>query len=347
MIRYTTGNLLESDADALVNTVNTVGVMGKGIALQFAEAFPQNLKAYEQACAKGALEPGLLLSVKEHTVTGDKWVINFPTKTEWYRKSSYSYVEKGLVALRQELVAKEIHSVALPPLGCGNGGLDWARVRLLIETHLNGMDVDIIVYAPSTERVVTPPKKTEVNLTPARIMLLHAMFAYERSGEYSSPFVATKLAYFLQRMGEPFKLEFKAHHYGPYAEKLRHMLYDLNGVYLTGMDQKSARPFDVLHLNHARAGEVAEAVRTKLDYAQQDRLNRLQQLIDGFQSPFSLEVLASVAFVLEQHPAFSVAEVTHAIHHWSERKRHQMTAGHVRIAYEHLKQYADLAQLSN
>ena len=129
MIKYTKGNLLEAPAEALVNTVNTVGVMGKGIALQFKEAFPGNLKAYLKACKEGWLQPGKLLVFREKTLDGEKIIINFPTKTEWYRKSSYAYIEEGLKELAKVIMRERIKSIAIPPLGCGNGGLNWAKVN--------------------------------------------------------------------------------------------------------------------------------------------------------------------------------------------------------------------------
>ncbi|HMG14259.1 MAG TPA: macro domain-containing protein [Saprospiraceae bacterium] len=129
MIHYLKGNLFQSNTQALVNTVNTVGVMGKGIALQFKERFKQNLKSYIEACKNGNIAIGKLLVVIEHTFEGDKIIINFPTKKEWYRKSQYSYIEEGLKDLVRIIQEYNIKSIALPPLGCGNGGLNWDKVK--------------------------------------------------------------------------------------------------------------------------------------------------------------------------------------------------------------------------
>ena len=130
MIQYIKGDLLSSDAQALVNTVNTVGVMGKGIALQFKERFPNNLNRYLSACKRNELYSGKLLVVEETTMTGEKkLIINFPTKKDWKHKSKNEYIEEGLKDLVAILRERNIQSIAIPPLGCGNDGLDWVEVR--------------------------------------------------------------------------------------------------------------------------------------------------------------------------------------------------------------------------
>ena len=149
-LQFITGDMLRAKAEALVNTVNTVGVMGKGIALQFKEAFPQNNKFYIEACKKRELEPGKLLAVWDNNlVLGKKLIINFPTKTHWRQPSKYEYIESGLQALVILIEKENIQSVALPALGCGNGGLDWARVKPLIEKYLGELPLQIIVYEPN------------------------------------------------------------------------------------------------------------------------------------------------------------------------------------------------------
>jgi len=125
MIHYKTGNLLDSEAEALVNTVNTVGVMGKGIALQFKNLFPKNFKLYSNACKNKELRVGkLLVTEEESLLTGKKVIINFPTKTNWRLPSEYQYIEDGLVELVKVIRERNLKSIAIPPLGSGNGGLD-------------------------------------------------------------------------------------------------------------------------------------------------------------------------------------------------------------------------------
>ena len=151
MIRYTTGNLLEANVEALVNAVNTVGVMGKGIALQFREQFPSNFRAYQQACKAGTLHTGDLLIVEDGSLMYRKTIINFPTKAHWRGASRYEYITSGLIALRSAILERDIKSIAIPPLGCGNGGLHWEKVRPMIEEHLKDLDAEIIIYTPNDQ----------------------------------------------------------------------------------------------------------------------------------------------------------------------------------------------------
>jgi O-acetyl-ADP-ribose deacetylase (regulator of RNase III) len=149
MIRYITGNIMDSSAEGLVNTVNTVGVMGKGIALQFKQAFPHSFNAYKQACMNGQLTTGKILAVKDsELIMGERLIINFPTKQHWRMPSRYEYVDSGLSALVAYLKDHPLKSLAMPALGCGNGGLEWLKVKLLIEQHLAGLDMAIWVYEP-------------------------------------------------------------------------------------------------------------------------------------------------------------------------------------------------------
>jgi len=150
MLRYTTGNLLSSSAEALVNTANTVGVMGKGIALQFKRAFPHNFEIYKDACLNGNFRTGQILAVRDsELVLGERLIINFPTKQHWKMPSTYDYIESGLNTLVAYLKESPVKSLAMPALGCGNGGLDWTRVKLMIEQHLSALDTDILVYEPN------------------------------------------------------------------------------------------------------------------------------------------------------------------------------------------------------
>jgi O-acetyl-ADP-ribose deacetylase (regulator of RNase III) len=133
MIKYTRGNLLESKAEALVNTVNTVGVMGKGVALMFKSAYPENFKAYEAACRRNEVKVGHMFVTERQAMLGPKWIINFPTKQHWRGKSKMEWIEAGLEDLKRVIAEKNIHSIAIPPLGSGNGGLNWLEVRARIE----------------------------------------------------------------------------------------------------------------------------------------------------------------------------------------------------------------------
>src|SRR5579875_565074 len=148
MWKLTEGNILEADVQALVNTVNTVGVMGKGIALQFKKAFPEMFEAYQAVCKAKKLQPGQMY-VYRGQMFNPRYLINFPTKRHWKGKSNLADIEAGLDALVEELIARDIKSVAIPPLGCGHGGLNWNVVRPLIEEAMDRVpEVEALIYAP-------------------------------------------------------------------------------------------------------------------------------------------------------------------------------------------------------
>lgn len=149
MIELTQGDILRADAEALVNTVNCVGVMGRGIALQFKKAFPENFKRYKAICDKKELQPGKMFIYDLNRLYNPRYVVNFPTKRHWKDKSRMEDIEAGLQALVEEVRKREIHSVAIPPLGCGLGGLCWTDVRAKIEKAFQCLaDIQIFLFEP-------------------------------------------------------------------------------------------------------------------------------------------------------------------------------------------------------
>lgn len=302
MIQYVKGNLLESKADALVNTVNTVGVMGKGIALQFREAFPENYRVYRNACHKDELHIGKLLIVEDsNLILGNKLIVNFPTKTHWRLPSEYSYIEQGLSALREEIVKRKIRSIAIPPLGSHNGGLDWFRVKHMIETVLSDLDCDIMLYEPS-DVIVERMKSERVKMTPARAMLLLMLNDLNVNGEFASVFAAEKLIYFMQRLGAKnyFKIDFKPYYYGPYSGgKVAHVLYYMNGSYIKGMGGMENRPFDYIWLINGAEQEANAFIDGYKDDSLRAICDKAKKFLRGYYSNYSLELLATVDYLLE------------------------------------------------
>ena len=346
MIHYVTGNLLAASDEALINTVNTVGVMGKGIALQFKDRYPYNFQVYQQACKEGSIFPGKLLVTRDSNLSTDsKWIINFPTKKDWKHRSKYEYIEEGMKDLVRVLDQYRIKSIAIPPLGCGNGGLDWSKVKELMEKYLGELNVDIHIYQPNeavSELLKQETNCREAKLTPARAMLLYALFYYESLGENSSLFVANKLAYFMQLLGEPSfgKLKFVAGHYGPYCTQVGYILHDINGKYIKGLEQMKIGAFDSLELQYSTMKEVSEYVKTKLKSEQVDRLKLLIKLISGFQSALSLEILASVAYVRKENTYIDLAQTITQIQNWSPRKKHLFKEKYIQIAYSYLEDFS-------
>lgn len=335
--------MLDSDADALVNTVNTVGVMGKGIALQFKKRYPNNLKVYTKACKDGTFDTGQMLAVEDGDLMNRKLIVNFPTKKHWRSPSKYEYIETGLAALTKEIIERKIKSIAIPPLGCGNGGLDWKEVKSMMERHLSGLDCDITIYEPNAQIKQVLQKENEkktAKLTSSNAMLLYLMFCYEDLGEQTSLFATNKLAYFLQEMGVPMKLSFKAHHYGPYTPQLNHVLYALNGTFLKGLEQNEAEPFEPLYLNYKRLDEVRGHLNTQLESVQKKKLRSVVKLISGFESSYSLELLATVHFISQNLQTVNLDTVKHALSEWSMRKANLFEDRDIEIALKHLRSHS-------
>ncbi|MEK6781705.1 MAG: macro domain-containing protein [Bacteroidota bacterium] len=341
MITYKQGNILDAPAEALVNTVNTVGVMGKGIALQFKKTFPENYKAYLDAVKEKKIQIGKVQVVHVHDVKGVKFVINFPTKAHWRYPSRISWIQSGLQDLRQQILEYNIKSIAIPPLGCGNGGLDWDQVRPIIEDSLKDLQVEVMIYEPSEairEALKKEEKPKAAHLTPVRAMLLQLLYQYRALGEFASEFAAEKLSYFLQRFGETqMKLEFVKGTYGPYSGKVRHVLYAMNGFYLKGYEQKDAGPFEALELVSTKKQYVAEYLSANASASEKERLRKVASLIEGFESAYGLELLATVDFLMIEKKTKDEV-VLHKLL-WSQRKADLFSKEHIQLAVSHLMNY--------
>ncbi len=324
MIRYTKGNLLDADVEALVNTVNTVGVMGKGIALMFKEAFPENYKAYREACRNGDVRIGRMFVTRRQELLGPKWIINFPTKEHWRGASRIEWVRAGLEDLRRVIEEEGIRSVAIPPLGCGNGKLDWSIVRSEIENSLAQLKgVEVVAYEPtSTYRNVV--KRTGVEkLTPARALIAEMIRRYGVLGMSCSILEAQKIAWFLERTLErqesdnPLKLRFTANKYGPYSDRLRHLLNSLDGSYLHCEKRLAdAGPMDTIWFDDDKRDYVQAYLRGP-DGAPYCRvLEVASELIEGFETPYGLELLATVDWLLEQGCEPDIDAVREGLDNW-------------------------------
>jgi O-acetyl-ADP-ribose deacetylase (regulator of RNase III) len=323
MIHYKTGNLLDSKAEALVNTVNTVGVMGKGIALQFKNMFPNNFKIYAKACKDKELKVGnLLVTEEESLLSGKKIIINFPTKTSWRLPSEYVFIEKGIVELIKVIKEKKIKSIAIPPLGAGNGGLDWNKVKPILEDNLQNIDCEIFIYEPNAA-IQEALKKERVKLTPARAMLLSVLYELVRNGEFVSEFSAEKIAYFLQRFGakDIFKLEYQPNFYGPYSGKVKHVLYYLNGSYIMGYSSKDKKPFEELGIIRDAEIEIDKYLNEPENSEYREIVERTKKFLSGFYSPFGLELLSTIDFIREEKKVSAEEEIIKELENWSDRKK--------------------------
>jgi O-acetyl-ADP-ribose deacetylase (regulator of RNase III) len=335
MIEFRTGDILTADAEALVNTVNCVGIMGRGVALQFKNAFPANFKAYEAACAREEMRPGKMFVFQTGTFTNPKFIINFPTKRHWRGKSRIEDINSGLKALVEEIRNRDIHSVAIPPLGSGLGGLNWADVRLRIVEALRGLNnLQAIIFEPNTASVETRSRDVP-RMTPGRAALVVLMNRY--LGGLMDPFVTLlevhKLLYFMQEAGQHLRLQYTKAPYGPYAENLRHVLHAVEGHLISGYQDGGDTPDKQLELV---PGAVADAeVFLADDVAARGHFDRVGTLVEGFETPFGLELLATVHWVATREHALDVEDATAKVYAWNDRKR-RFSARQIGIAYEAL-----------
>ena len=349
MITFVTGDLLTDTAQALVNTVNTVGVMGKGIALQFKEQFPENFNIYRKACKEGNVAIGRILVTEVSRLDGTKLIVNFPTKTTWRKPSEYEYIERGLQNLKNKIRDLNIQSIAIPPLGSHNGGLDWHRVKAMIIEQLGDLDCDIRIYEPS-EAIIERMKAERVRLTPARAMLLDVLCDIVAYGEFISVFAAEKVVYFLQRLGaeSEFNIKFERGYYGPYSGgKIAHVLYYLNGSYLRGMAGMQNKPFDEIWMLAETRDLVQDYLNQSGNSQYQVIANRTKDFLRGYYSNYSLELLSTVDYILHYdklESGFNVLSkeeqnkvINDNISHWNSRKQRLFNGSrHIPQILEHL-----------
>ena len=339
MIEEATGNLLQADAEALVNTVNCVGFMGKGIALQFKQAWPENFEQYAKACHSQEVQPGRMFIYRTGRMMNPKYIINFPTKRHWRGDSRIEDIESGLQALVEEIERLGIRSVAVPPLGCGNGGLEWSSVRPLIHTAFRVLpDVQVLLFnpvgAPAAKSMPVNTKRP--NMTPARALFVKLMDQYASLDYRQTLLEVQKLAYFLQEAGQPLRLNYEAGRYGPYAPNLNKVLERMEGHFTRGYGDSQKPDADIELLPGAveEANGFLEGRSESLTH-----LQRVSELIQGFETPYGMELLATVHWVAvrAEHPATNADEAKAAVHAWNDRKRQMFQAPHIIMAHRRLQ----------
>jgi len=336
MLRIVSGNLLEASVEALVNTVNTVGVMGKGIALQVKQAFPEVFREYERAARKGEIKIGRVQVVPTNRLDGPRFVINFPTKRHWRGKSRIADIEAGLVDLARVAKELDIKSMAVPPLGCGNGGLKWEDVRPRIVRALEGLSTDVVLYQPSgaPQPEAMPVGTARPRMTPLRAALIKLVNDYAVPGYRLTLLELQKLAYFWEISGKPSGLDFVKERYGPYSEKLNFALQRLEGHYIRGYGDRS-RDSSVALID----GALDEALRAFSRHDDElDRVNRVSDLISGFETPYGMELLATVHWLMthDDGSASDPAKAEQGVYGWNARKRQLFKPEHIRLAWRRL-----------
>jgi len=343
MTEYIEGNILEADVQAVVNTVNTVGVMGKGIALQFKKAYPEMFQEYERACARGEVEIGKMHIYDRGSLFNPRYVINFPTKKHWKGKSKIADIKAGLLDLIYQIKTLGITSIAVPPLGCGHGGLDWSEVRpLIVEALKETPDVRAMIYqptgSPDPEKQVIHTERPAMTMRRANVLLV--LNRYYVLGYQLTLLEVHKLLYFLQEAGEGLSLRFTKETYGPYADNLRHVLHRFEGHFTIGFGDGRNSPDTPIRLLPEALQEAEQFVTAQTpDSETEKRFERITQLIEGLESPYGMELLASVHWVVthpEEH-ATDLDSTIRAVHAWNDRKRRTMKPEHIRIAWQRLR----------
>jgi len=361
MINYATGNLLDAQTEALVNTVNEVGVMGKGIALMFREAFPANTAAYEAACKEGGVLVGRMFVTENRALNGPRWIINFPTKKHWRHPSKLEWIRDGLVDLRRVIGEKHIKSIALPPLGCGNGGLEWTQVRSTMEAALSPLEyVSVVVFEPTNAYQNAAKREGLDELTPARAMIAELVRRYSILGIQCTNLEIQKLAWFLQRtidglhLDNPLRLTFEANKYGPYADNLRHLLNGLDGSYLHCEKRLAdAGPLAPIWFEDSKSEGIRDYLFSPAARKYLPALERTADVIDGFESPLGMELLGTVDWLLSREKrAATVAAMHEGLRQWpggrsaAQRKQKLFTDRWLELALQRLTNPALLPQPS-
>ena len=343
MVERVRGNLLDAEVQALVNTVNIVGIMGKGIALQFKRAFPENFAAYRKACAAGQVKPGRMFIFDRGTFHFPRYIINFPTKRHWRGRSRIEDIQSGLAALVDDVKRLNIESIALPPLGCGHGGLDWGEVSQLIEQAFAGLpDVRVLAFepagAPGASEMKNRTRRPKMTVGQAVILCLMNRYLVPGYDYPLSLLEVFKLAYFMQEAGQPLKLNFQEGNYGPYADNLRHVLNRMEGHFIQGWGDGRNAPTTPIRLLPG-AAEEAEAF-LKDHPKTEERFTRVAELIEGFETPYGMELLSSVHWVATRKDPQARTDVEAAIaslRHWNNRKANLFQRPHIEAAWSRLR----------
>jgi O-acetyl-ADP-ribose deacetylase (regulator of RNase III) len=340
-IRYEHGDVLSAPAEAVVNTVNTRGVMGKGIALQVRQRWPEVDRAYRAACRRGEVRLGKM-HVAERGGLGDRprFVINFPTKDHWRSRSRLADIQAGLEDLRDVISRLGITSIAVPPLGCGNGGLSWSDVRPLIETALRSLPgVEVLVYPPGAAPAASDMQigTTRPTMSPTLAGLVRLLDGYWKDVLGITDIEVQKLAYFLGVRRPALQLRFDRGAYGPYCESLHHVLQRAEGHYLRGYGDRSRKPWEPGQLDLLAGAVEAANEAISMEPGMEGDVEAARTVVIGFEGAWGMELLSTVHWVAtESGGATNAVEAHERIQHWSLRKNRLFPRRDVEDAWGHL-----------
>jgi len=340
MIHTKFGDILTANAEAIVNTVNCVGVMGKGIALQFKMKYPENYQVYKKTCDQGRMIVGKVLVFEQNTSANPRYIINFPTKRHWKGKSTIQDISKGLDSLITEVKRLKIKSIAIPALGSGLGGLEWLQVKsIIIDACSQLPDVEVLLYephySPSVQTIAVNTKKPRITLT--KSLLIKLLQVYQVLGYSHSLLEIQKLIYFINiLLNKELKFSFKKSNYGPYTNTINHLLQNMENHYTRGFGDRIQKA-EVRLLNNA-IDEADEFLSGKNEYL--ESIKRIKQLVDGFETPFGMELLSTVHWVATKECNTNPTndEIIKKVHQWNSRKEKLFKPHHINIAITRLKE---------
>lgn len=337
-ITFKTGDLFLDESEALVNTVNCVGVMGKGVAYEFKHRWPENYKAYKKVCDAKKLRPSPMLIFELGDLFeqgGPKFIVNFPTKDHWRAKSKLEYISEGLDALVSDILKFQIKSIALPPLGCGNGGLDWNIVRPMMVNKLSKLtSVSVSIYGPLEGGDAPEYIETGLKMTKGRAIFLRTIAELEAPFDRALDRLSLqKIAYFLQAMGVPLNLDFNKNLYGPYSEALKKAVVTLENNYKLIAGFKAEREAHVTQAGYAAAEDFL-----KNDEQSEAIVENISKLVDGFETPYGLELLSTVHKVAtSSNVKDDIERITFEMLALEKNKRNIFPEDEIRLAFKRLK----------
>ena len=322
MIKFETGDILSSSAQCLVNTVNCEGFMGKGIAYQFKEKFPENNKNYVAACKAGKFAVGKVLFFEEE----GRIIANFPTKDKWREKSQYSYIEAGLDALVKGIHEKKITSLAIPPLGCGNGGLDWNVVKQMIVQKLQNLTIEIIVYEPS--KIVTPQNIEVPKMNASHLILMKLKGAI--SSQKFNKLRLQKAAYFLNVFSGTEYFRFEEYKFGPYAHSIEILSQQIK-AFQESYHVTTVGAEEILY-NNIISKTVKETVE-KYKYA----VLKSTSFVNSIESNHELEIAATIVAIIRVNPQFTDNQIVdYFLHNWPKYDKKRFTEDEIKLSTKRL-----------
>lgn len=314
MITYTSGNILESNTTAVVNTVNCEGFMGKGIAYQFKLKYPENNKEYIKLCRNNQFQIGNIFLHKEE----NKVILNFPTKDKWRNKSEYSFIEKGLETLKEIIRNNEIDSIAIPPLGCGNGGLKWEKVKILIENYMQELALEkrIVIYEPLYNSNQTFEKKVKKapKISSSHILLMKFKMNLSKFNKIR----LQKSAYLNNLISGEDYFKFKAQNFGPYAHSIDILSRDIKEFqkhYNINTEEAYDKAYQIL---------ISKNLNSKI-YSFNSSLDKTIKIVNSIPKDSDLELLTTILFLLDSLGEITEDTIKQGFQDWNEHKKNSFT----------------------